>query len=236
MEPLPTSARPTDRLETASVDLDRHRRCGFPEVVFAQGKSADQLCQILASLVAAGEDAFATRVDAEQAAALVGKFPLGRYNATARTFRIAKPLANGRAPAGAVAVISAGSSDLPVAEEVRETLEWMGVAVTMIHDVGVAGPHRLRERLAEFEHADAVVVVAGMEGALPSVVGGYVAAPVIGVPTSVGYGANFGGVAALLSMLNSCAANVAVVNIDAGFKAAYLAGLIATRRNLTSDL
>lgn len=235
MEPLRTSARPTDRLDTASVDLDRHRRCGFPEAVFAQGKSADQLHQILASLVAAGEDAFATRVDAEQSAALITAFPLGRYNAAARTFRIAKPSANGLTPAGAVAVISAGSSDLPVAEEVRETLEWMGVAVTMIHDVGVAGPHRLRERLPEFEHADAVVVVAGMEGALPSVVGGYVAAPVIGVPTSVGYGANFGGVSALLSMLNSCAANVAVVNIDAGFKAAYLAGLIATRRHLTLD-
>lgn len=231
MEPLPTSTRSTDRLETASVDLDRHRRCGFPEVVFAQGKSADQLREILASLVTAGEDAFATRVDAEQAAALTKSFTFGRYNAAAHTFRIPKPSSNGRVPAGAVAVISAGSSDLPVAEEVRETLEWMGVAVTMIHDVGVAGPHRLRERLAEFEHADAVVVVAGMEGALPSVVGGYVAAPVIGVPTSVGYGANFGGVAALLSMLNSCAANVAVVNIDAGFKAAYLAGMIATRRH-----
>jgi NCAIR mutase (PurE)-related protein len=138
-------------------------------------------------------------------------------------------------PAGSVAVISAGSSDLPVAEEVRETLEWMGVRVTMIHDVGVAGPHRLPARLAEFERADAVVVVAGMEGALPSVVGGYVACPVIGVPTSIGYGANFGGVAALLSMLNSCAANVAVVNIDAGFKAAYLAGLIATRRRQNPD-
>lgn len=235
MEPLPPQASATVRVGTASVDLDRHRRCGFPEVVFAQGKSADQLRDILAALVAASEDAFATRVDAEQAAALAGIFPLGRYNAAARTFRIPRPSTNGRAPAGAVAVISAGSSDLPVAEEVRETLEWMGVAVTMIHDVGVAGPHRLRERLAEFEHADAVVVVAGMEGALPSVVGGYVAAPVIGVPTSVGYGANFGGVAALLSMLNSCAANVAVVNIDAGFKAAYLAGLIATRKHSSPD-
>ena len=107
----------------------------------------------------------------------------------------------------------------------------MGVRVTMIHDVGVAGPHRLPARLAEFENADAIVVVAGMEGALPSVVAGYVACPVIGVPTSVGYGANFGGVSALLSMLNSCANNVAVVNIDAGFKAAFLAGLIARRRN-----
>jgi NCAIR mutase (PurE)-related protein len=129
-----------------------------------------------------------------------------------------------------VVVISAGTGDLPVAEEARETLEWMGVRVKMIHDVGVAGPHRLAARVEEFQNADAIVVVAGMEGALPSVVGGYVACPVIAVPTSVGYGANFGGVSALLSMLNSCAANVAVVNIDAGFKAAYLAGLIATRK------
>src|SRR5262249_47443775 len=115
----------------------------------------------------------------------------------------------------------------PGAEEVRERLDWMGVRVVMIQDVGVAGPHRLPARLAEFEHADAVVVVAGMEGALPSVVGGYVSCPVIGVPTSVGYGANFGGLSALLSMLNSCANNVAVVNIDAGFKGGFLAGLIA---------
>ncbi len=232
------------KLPTATVDLDRHRRCGFPEVVFGQGKSIDQLQAILATLVTSGEDAFATRIDADQAAGLATAFPDGRYNATARTFRVAGPKSKNAPPDSRrptpdsspfVAVISAGSSDLPVAEEVRETLEWMGVRVTMIHDVGVAGPHRLPERLAEFEHADAVVVVAGMEGALPSVVGGYVACPVIGVPTSVGYGANFGGIAALLSMLNSCAANVAVVNIDAGFKAAYLAGLIATRRHATPD-
>ena len=130
-----------------------------------------------------------------------------------------------------VAVITAGTSDLPIAEEARETLDWMGVRVTMIHDVGVAGPHRLPARLSEFDSADAVVVVAGMEGALPSIVGGLVGCPVVGVPTSVGYGASFGGVAALLSMLNSCASNVAVVNINAGFKAGYLAGLIATRRH-----
>jgi hypothetical protein len=130
-----------------------------------------------------------------------------------------------------VAVISAGTGDLAVAEEARETLDWMGVGTTMIHDVGVAGPQRLAARLSDFQDADAIVVVAGMEGALPSVVGGYVPCPVIAVPTSVGYGANFGGISALLSMLNSCAANVAVVNIDAGFKAGYLAGLIATRRS-----
>ena len=145
----------------------------------------------------------------------------------ARTLRIA---AKPQAELGHVAVITAGTSDLPVAEEARETLAWMGVRATMVHDVGVAGPHRLPERLAEFAEADAIVVVAGMEGALPSVVGGYVPCPVFAVPTSVGYGASLGGLSALLSMLNSCASNVAVVNIDAGFKAGYLAGLVATRR------
>jgi NCAIR mutase (PurE)-related protein len=128
-----------------------------------------------------------------------------------------------------VALITAGSSDLPVAEEARETLDWMGVRVNVVHDVGVAGPHRLPEQLDKLRDVDAVVVVAGMEGALPSVVGGYVNCPVIAVPTSVGYGASFGGVAALLGMLNSCASNVIVVNIDAGFKGGYVAGLIAHR-------
>jgi NCAIR mutase (PurE)-related protein len=128
-----------------------------------------------------------------------------------------------------VTVVSAGTSDAPVAEEARATLEWMGVEVRMVADVGVAGPQRLPARLADLADADAIVVVAGMEGALPSVVGGYVPCPVFAVPTSVGYGANLGGIAALLAMLNSCAANVAVVNIDAGFKAGYLAGLVATR-------
>jgi len=225
------------RLTSATVDLDRRRRCGFPEVIFGQGKSIEQLREIVDRLREHGENVLATRIDAEQAAGLLMKFPDGRYNAVARTFRL--PLRDrerlGEASSASpeshpfVAVISAGTSDLPVAEQVRETLDWLGVRVTMIHDVGVAGPHRLPARLAEFEQADAIVVVAGMEGALPSIVGGYVACPVIGVPTSVGYGANFGGLSALLSMLNSCASNVAVVNIDAGFKAAYLAGLIATR-------
>jgi NCAIR mutase (PurE)-related protein len=126
-----------------------------------------------------------------------------------------------------VVIVTAGTSDLPVAEEARETALWTGARVRLIQDVGVAGPHRLTANLGVLRGADAVVVVAGMEGALPSVVGGHVACPVIAVPTSVGYGASFGGLAALLGMLNSCAANVAVVNIDAGFKGGYLAGLIA---------
>jgi NCAIR mutase (PurE)-related protein len=231
------------------IDLDRQRRCGFPEVVFGPGKTIEQLREIVALLRQHSQPVLATRVDAVQAAGLSEAFPEGRYNAVARTFRVANrvldelspnptrpssPQASlrgrGTAPPH-VAIISAGTGDLPVAEEARETLDWMGVRVMTIHDVGVAGPHRLAARLDEFQNADAIVVVAGMEGALPSVVGGYVACPVIAVPTSVGYGANFGGVSALLSMLNSCAANVAVVNIDAGFKGAYLAGLIATRRH-----
>ncbi len=223
------------------LDLDRQRRCGFPEVVFGPGKTVEQLREIAALLLRENQPVLATRIDASQAAGLLETFPEGRYNAVAGTFRVEKrtepspgPSLGGRGSLQAhVAIISAGTGDLPVAEEARETLDWMGVRVTMIHDVGVAGPHRLAARLDDFQNADAIVVVAGMEGALPSVVGGYVACPVIAVPTSVGYGANFGGVSALLSMLNSCAANVAVVNIDAGFKGAYLAGLIATRKHLS---
>jgi NCAIR mutase (PurE)-related protein len=233
-----------------TLDLDRRRRCGFPEVVYGPGKSNEQLREIVATLLRHDEPVLVTRVESIQAASLLAAFPDGRANDIARTFRVdaKRPIgANEPSPnpvrpispqaaltrSGTVAVISAGTSDLPVAEEARETLEWMGVRVTMIHDVGVAGPQRLPARLAEFENSDAIVVVAGMEGALPSVVAGYVACPVIGVPTSIGYGANFGGVSALLSMLNSCANNVAVVNIDAGFKAAFMAGLIATRSHAT---
>ena len=239
-----TPAERTDSASATTVDLDRRRRCGFPEVVYGPGKTLEQLCQIIATLVEHNEPVLATRIDEQQAAGLLAAFPDGQHNKVAKTFRLGNALAanepspshslKGRGnPKPLVAVISAGTGDLPVAEEARETLDWMGVAVTMIHDVGVAGPQRLPARLADFEHADAIVVVAGMEGALPSVVGGYVSCPVFGVPTSIGYGANFGGVSALLSMLNSCANNVAVVNIDAGFKAGFLAGLIATRSNKT---
>lgn len=217
----------------AQLDLDRTRRCGFPEVVFAPGKSTAVLEKIFQTLIDNGVDVLATRVSPEQAAELGPKFPTGIYNPVGRTFRI--PLIDRAGPAtgdqtaeaGRVTVVTAGTSDLPVAEEARETALWTGAQVAMIQDVGVAGPHRLTANLDPLREADAVVVVAGMEGALPSVVGGHVACPVIAVPTSVGYGASFGGLAALLGMLNSCAPNVAVVNIDAGFKAGYIAGLIA---------
>ena len=188
-----------------------------------------------------GGDVLATRVSPEQAAELLPKFPSGQYNAVGRTFRIDHQdrraghfsaqwrarTAGTASHRGKVVIVTAGTSDQPVAEEARETALWTGADVTLIQDVGVAGLHRLTANLPLLEDADAVVVIAGMEGALPSVVGGYVACPVIAVPTSVGYGASFGGIAALLGMLNSCASNVTVVNIDAGFKGGYVAGLIA---------
>ncbi len=211
----------------AHVDVDRRRRCGFPEVVFCEGKSTESVRQIFEALTDHGQSCLGTRVSHEQAAGLLQRFPEAEHNPVARTIRVP----NGECDPllGKVAVITAGTSDRPVAEEAVETLRWMGCGCELIVDVGVAGPHRLPEKRERFADADAVVVVAGMEGALPSVVGGFVDCPVIAVPTSVGYGASFGGVAALLGMLNSCASNVTVVNIDSGFKGGYVAGLIARR-------
>ncbi|MEO2046086.1 MAG: nickel pincer cofactor biosynthesis protein LarB [Pirellulales bacterium] len=227
-----------DSVEAVSLDLDREHRCGFPEVIYGAGKMAETIADIARRLLENGQRVLATRIEPSQADVVTQRIPQARYNRLARTVRI-DPEQTGKQThddqrahddrRGQVAVLSAGTSDRPVAEEAVETLDWMGVRATMIHDVGVAGPHRLPQRLAEFASSDAIVVVAGMEGALPSIVGGYVACPVFAVPTSVGYGASLGGIAALLSMLNSCASNVAVVNIDAGFKAGYLAGLVATR-------
>ena len=212
--------------EDASIDIDRRRRCGFPEVIYGEGKTKESIITIAQKLHDAGEDVLVTRLDMAKGAALIQAFPNGIYHAEARTFR----LMTGENPErGKVAVISAGTSDYPVAAEAVETLLWARIGVTLIQDIGVAGPHRLQERLEEFVDADAIVVTAGMEGALPSVVGGYVSVPIIAVPTSVGYGASFGGISALLGMLNSCASNVTVVNIDAGFKAGYVAALIASR-------
>jgi len=227
---LAATGEATADLDEAQIDLDRQRRCGYPEVVFGEGKTVPTLVKIFQRMVGEGIDVFATRVSAEKANELVPLFVDGYYNEVARTFRI--PLEDDNdslSTAGRVAVVTAGTGDLPIAEEARETLLWMGARTHLICDVGVAGPHRLIEHLNELADVDAVVVIAGMEGALPSVVGGHVACPVIAVPTSIGYGANLGGIAALLSMLNSCAANVTVVNIDAGFKGGYVAGLIAAR-------
>lgn len=214
---------PVDDLGFARVDLARHRRQGVPEVVYGAGKTAAQIVAILSSLRGHGQTpALATRLDAEKAAAVAaalgGDFT---YFPDARLGR----LGTARAPdgIGPVAVVAAGTSDLPVAEEAALTAETLGNAVTRLYDVGVAGLHRLLACAGELSAASVVVAVAGMEGALASVVGGLVSCPVVAVPTSVGYGASFGGVSALLSMLNSCAAGVSVVNIDNGFGAGFLA-------------
>ncbi len=222
---MPTDSGKTRSLNEGrvSLDADRQSRCGYPEVVYGEGKSLEAIAAIFREQLSVSQSPFATRVDPATANSLLSEFPEAIWNQTARTVRIG----SSNEPLGSVAVITAGTTDLPVAEEVAETLSWMGTSVTKVNDVGVAGPHRLPSRLSEFQDSDAIVVVAGMEGALPSVVAGHVGCPVIAVPTSVGYCANFGGAAALLSMINSCAANVAVVNIDAGFKAGYLAGMIA---------
>ncbi len=208
------------------IDLDRDRRCGFPEVVFGTGKSPEAVVSVFRTQQAAGQNSLVTRVNDEQAQIILEEFPGANFNRFARTVSL---IQSPQEFLGRVAVVTAGTSDRPVAEEAVETACWMGCDVDQIFDVGVAGPRRLLAEVGRLSRADAVVVVAGMEGALPSVVAGWVAVPVIAVPTSVGYGANFGGVSALLSMLNSCAANVAVVNIDAGFKGGYLASMIARR-------
>lgn len=221
------TAPPIAELGDVTLDLDRRRRCGFSEVVFGQSKSVETLSRIFHRLLDEGQPVLATRIEPGKAEFLAREFPSGRYHPVARSFRI--DLADRSTPVGRVVVVTAGTSDIPVAEEVRETADWMGAGTDLVVDVGVAGPQRLMSQLDRIVGADAVVVVAGMEAALASVVGGHVACPVIAVPTSIGYGASFGGIAALLGMLNSCAANVSVVNIDAGFKAGYIAGLIATR-------
>lgn len=226
-----TSGQPsTVQSDDVRVDMDRAKRCGFPEVVFATGKTPESIVSVFGTQFAYGQNSLATRVNAEQADLLLQTFPDARANSVARTVALNR---NAVAVRGKVVIVSAGTSDRPVAEEALETSLWMGCQAELLIDIGVAGPQRLLDERELLQSADAVVVVAGMEGALPSVVAGWVSSPVIAVPTSVGYGANLGGIAALLSMLNSCAANVAVVNIDAGFKGGYLASMIA-RRSQTS--
>jgi NCAIR mutase (PurE)-related protein len=215
----------------AKVDLHRKVRCGFPEVIFGQGKTAAQIEPILRTLISHGHGGLATRVEPSVAAHLRSVFPEGEHNEVGRTFRIPGP-DSPITKVGRVVIVTAGTSDLPVAEEARVTAEAWDCDVALVADVGVAGLHRLLDQLHRFGNADVLVVVAGMEGALPSVVGGLVDCPVIAVPTSIGYGAHFHGLAALLGMLNSCASNVVVVNIDAGFNGGHVAGLIARRAGL----
>jgi NCAIR mutase (PurE)-related protein len=223
----------------ARADTHRHLRTGFPEVVFGQGKTAEQIADLLVELGRGGSTVMATRVTAEVGAVVVaavnartGGTTEVRYLAVPRLV-IAGPIPTPDPARGIVGVLSAGTSDIPVAEEAAMTVELAGNRVERIFDVGIAGIHRLVAQRPAIERAEILVVVAGMEGALPSVVAGLFAKAVIAVPTSVGYGANLGGIAALLSMLNSCAAGVAVVNIDNGFGAGQMAALL-TRRHVSS--
>ncbi|HQR05886.1 MAG TPA: nickel pincer cofactor biosynthesis protein LarB [Gemmatales bacterium] len=228
------SSKPVDPgtadLGFARIDLARQQRCGFPEVVYGEGKTVEGVVQIVKTLAQAQQGCLVTRVSDAQALALGESFPHAEQDRLGKTFWLsAEGMIARSASEGRVAIVTAGTADLPVAHEAQATLKAMGVTTDLIADVGVAGLHRLLAQVERIRQADVVIVVAGMEAALASVVGGLVACPVIGVPTSVGYGSHFGGLTALLGMLNSCAANVACVNIDAGFKAGYLAGLMVRK-------
>jgi pyridinium-3,5-biscarboxylic acid mononucleotide synthase len=216
---------PYEDLGFARIDHHRTLRTGLPEVIYAQGKSPAQTAEIFARMAATGADALATRADEATATAVAQSTPTALYHPQARAITLKQS-----APAekkGHIAILTAGTSDQPAAEEAAVTAELFNTQVTRIYDVGVAGLHRLLAVRDQLAQADVIIVCAGMEGALPSVVGGLVGVPVIAVPTSVGYGASFDGAAALLGMLNSCSPNVTIVNIDNGFGAAYSAVLIA---------
>jgi len=215
---------PFEDLAFARVDHQRALRCGFAEVILGHGKTAEQIEEIFARIAGGGANVLATRVAPDAAGRVLRRFPDACYHQVPRTLTLRQ-----RAPvwsAGFVGIVAAGTADLPVAEEARITAEMMDQRTRTFYDVGVAGLHRLLAESGELRRANVLVVVAGMEGALPSVVGGLVEAPVIAVPTSTGYGASFGGISALLAMLNACAAGVSVVNIDNGFGGGYQAALI----------
>ncbi|MCI0342286.1 MAG: nickel pincer cofactor biosynthesis protein LarB [Planctomycetales bacterium] len=206
----------------ARVDHDRARRCGFPEVILCEGKTPREVGRIAGEILRRSPRLLATRADAAAISAIRRVAPGAAVNERARTVSVGRPPRR----SGRVAIVTAGTADVPVAEEARVTAEMMGARVEALYDVGVAGIHRVLARADLLRRARVLVVAAGMEGALPSVVAGLVSAPVIAVPTSGGYGATFGGLAALLAMVNSCAPNVACVGIDDGFGAGYFAALV----------
>jgi NCAIR mutase (PurE)-related protein len=220
---------PYEEAGFAKIDHHRRLRTGLPEVIYAAGKTATQVGEIFFRMAAMGGDVLATRADEAAFAAVKALVPEAQYHPVARIVALRQTPPGGSDGSGSLAVLCAGTSDLPVAEEAAVTAEVMGAEVRRVYDVGVAGLHRLLAHSDVLREAEVVIVCAGMEGALPSVVGGMVGAPVIAVPTSVGYGASFGGIAALLGMLNSCSPNVTVVNIDNGFGAAYVASTILRR-------
>lgn len=213
----------------ARVDVDREKRTGFPEVIFGEGKTAEQIVMIAAKLKEQCDRVLATRIDADKAKHVMEQIEGMTYHPTAKILTwFKRPIY--RVYDGYVAVVCAGTSDIPIAEEAAITVECSGSHVERIYDVGVAGIHRLFEKLPTIREANAIVVVAGMEGALPSVLGGLVDKPIVAVPSSIGYGAGFQGIAALLAMLNACSPGIAVMNIDNGFGAGYYAGLINKNR------
>jgi hypothetical protein len=216
---------PYEDLGFARVDHHRSLRRGFPEVIFGEGKSAGQIVEIIKAMLAQHSDVLATRVDGAKAKEVQKKIRKAVYDDVSRTLTVRQKKAADKGK-GLVLVLAAGTSDIPVAEEAAITAEMVGSRVERLFDVGVAGLHRLLDHFHQMREASVLVVVAGMEGALPSVVGGMVSKPIIAVPTSVGYGVSFKGLAALMAMLNSCAPGIAVVNIDNGFGAGYLAALI----------
>lgn len=222
-EPLP--------VDDLCLDLDRKQRCGFPEAIYAPGKKPEMILRAITMLHENGDHALATRVTTQQIEYVSSRMQEVIVNQEAGTLRLMshgwKQNKDDSEISQQPCIITAGSTDRPVAEEAAETLQWMEYEPRLLFDLGVAGPQRLLKHVETLQQAKVIIVVAGMEGALPSVVGGWVSCPVVAVPTSIGYGTSFGGVSALLSMLNSCAANVCTVNIDAGFKAGYLAGLMA---------
>jgi NCAIR mutase (PurE)-related protein len=206
--------------------LDHHRslRCGMPEVIYCPGKTEEQVVEIFSKLAATGNNVLATRAEKGTYDAIFAQFPQVVYEDKARAIVLRQD--SKQEKEGLIALVSAGTSDIPVAEEARVTADMLNQAVETIYDVGVAGLHRLLRHCEQIQRANVVIVVAGMEGALASVVGGLVNVPVIAVPTSIGYGTSFSGLAPLLTMLNSCAAGVSVVNIDNGFAAGYIAAMI----------
>ena len=226
---------PFEDIGFARIDHHRPIRCGFPEVIFCPGKTTEQIVKIFEKLAATGHNVLATRAEQNVYDAITAseQFPQAQYDSSARTIILKQEQTEQRP--GYIAIVTAGTADIPVAQEAKVTAEITGCRTETLFDVGVAGLHRLLGNISLLQKADVVIVVAGMEGALASVVGGLVDCPVIAVPTSIGYGASYKGIAALLAMLNSCAAGVTVVNIDNGFSAGLTASLINRRRTTTGN-
>lgn len=214
---------PYENLDFARIDYHRKLRIGIPEVIFCEGKTIKQVLQIVARMVADKHPVLATRVSDKIALSLKKKYPKGIHNPLSRTFMVPRPKKSKKSAPAEVCIVTAGTSDVPVAEEAKDTLEFLEIKTEAVYDVGVAGLHRFLGEENKLESARALIVVAGMEGALASVVGGLYSKPIIAVPTSIGYGTSFSGLSPLLSMLNACSSGITVVNIDNGYGAACAA-------------